>query len=541
MCSSSSQVQVRRTITRNTLFNAAGRTWEAILALVLTPYIVHRVGVNAWGLWAFLSSFVGYVGLLDLGITGSYAKYIAHHHARNEQDEMAHVISTGLSFYAVVGFFLIAVGWFSIDQMVQWLSRLHPERAGEWTHPQVLADLRFLLRGSLVLLCLSNCLASFTAIQSGLQRMGITNGIAFAASLVKTAFIIGMLETGFGVRALLYAEAAGFIAFAVPTVVVSFHLLPGLRLRLQDIRLDTFKRLVDYGWKTQVAKLSNLIMFQTDKVVAGVVFRQFGLVGLYDLGIRWANVARQVPVLLLSALVPAVSDLDAREENDRLKVLYLRSSRYIAALSIPMALFLASNAGLIMRVWLGKMEGVTTAAWVLRIIALGYVANILPGAGVSIALGKGRPDLQMIAGLISMSTNIVFTILFVFVFGFYGIPAATALSMFLSCAWFFYALRPVVDLPVSHLVKFALVKPVAAVVPACCVSLGIEFWANTDSGRVVLLFYLLGSCVCFTILYGICLRLSRFFDDWDLNFFTELTGEPLHRLLPFFLGVRQRV
>jgi len=49
-----------------------------------------------------------------------------------------------------------------------------------------------------------------------------------------------------------------------------------------------------------------------------------------------------------------------------------------------------------------------------RILAVGYLANILPGAGVSISLGKGRPDVQMKAGIIAMTSNILLTILLIF-------------------------------------------------------------------------------------------------------------------------------
>jgi len=59
-------MSVARTIARNTAFNAAGRMWEAVCNIVLTAYIVPKVGLAGWGLWGLISVFTGYVALFDL-------------------------------------------------------------------------------------------------------------------------------------------------------------------------------------------------------------------------------------------------------------------------------------------------------------------------------------------------------------------------------------------------------------------------------------------------------------------------------------------
>ncbi len=530
----------RITVTRNTLFNAIGRAWEAVLALVLTPYIVHRLGVNTWGIWTLLFAFVGYVTLLDVGVAGSYAKYIAEHYARKEKVAINRIVSTGVFFYFVFGVLLVSVGWICIDQLVHGLARLHPERAGEWADSAVMGNLRFLLRGSILLICLANVFAAFAAVQTGLQRMDVTNIISVAASLVKAGTIVFLVHAGWGIRALLYGEYAGFLAFVIPSIGVSFAILPELRVSPRFVDRATLKRLVDFGWKTQVAKLANLIMFQTDKIVAGIVFRRFGLVGLYDLGIRWANTARQIPALLLSALVPAVSDLDARDQQERLDTLYFRTTKYVGALSMPLGLFLVGNADLIMRVWVGELDGLTTASWVLRIIAIGYIANLIPGAGVSIALGKGRPDLQMKAGLISMIANVFLTVILVFTVGFYGIPLATSMSMFISTLWFFYAFRSFTKVPFRRLFGTAIARPLVSCTPGLLFSLLSAQWVFGESSRVLLAFYLILSAGFFCVTYLMGLRFSTFFDDWDRQFFASFQWASATRLTRLLMGVSPR-
>ena len=108
-------MSVRRTLTRNTAFNAAGRFWDAASGLVLQAYILDRIGMAAWGLWAFVNVFTSYVGLVDFGVGSSFAKYIAEHAARDEDDEVTAVVSTGFFFYLVLGGLIVGVGMLDLS------------------------------------------------------------------------------------------------------------------------------------------------------------------------------------------------------------------------------------------------------------------------------------------------------------------------------------------------------------------------------------------------------------------------------------------
>ncbi len=514
-------MSVRRVLTRNTAFNAAGRLWEALVTLVLTPYIVERVGVTAWGLWALISVFTGYIGLLDFGMASGFAKYIAEHAARHEDDRISSVVSTGFFFYLLLGVLLVVAGWPCIDFLVALMGRLDPQKVPDLSSAEFLADIRFLLRWAVVLFAASNAVAPFTAIQTGLQRMGVTNLLSFGASLIKIVATVLFLEMGYGIRGLLYSNAIVFVAFATGSIAVAFCLARGLRLSPTRLNRQTFRQLFSFGWRTQVAKLCDLIMFQTDKLIVIFVYKYLGLVGLYDLGVGLANKMRQVPTLLVGAILPAASDLDARGEEERLGRLYLRSTKYIAAVTVPLVAFTVGAAHPLMRTWLGEKRDLAMAAWVLRIIALGYVANILPGPGVSIALGKGRAGIQMRAGLISMVSNILLTIALVWSVGFYGIPVATSLSMVLSCAWFFLAMRAVINVGAGELLRGSVLWPAVAALPGFVVCVAGDWLSGDLVGRAAngAVVTVCGAALGLSYL-GI-IRFTPFLDAFDLEFLEE--------------------
>ncbi len=524
-------MSVRKTIAYNTVFNALGRIWEALVGLVLTVYIVHRLGFHGYGLWSIVAVFTGYAALLDFGVSSAFTKYIAQHAARNDARALSAVVSTGLLFYLLLGAVLVAVGWpaidFFINLVARWLAFLYPDRAAFYNNAAGLATVRTLFRGALLLFALTNCIAPFSSVPTGLQRMGVTNLLSVAASVLKLVATVLFLEAGFGVLGLLYTNAVVLTAFALSSVVIAFRLHPALRVGPRQVTWIALGDLFRFGWRAQIAKLSNLINFQTDRVVVLAVFGNLSLVGLYRAGEELASKVRQLPALVVSAMIPAASDLDTRDEQARLAELYLRSTKYIAVIAVPLTFYAMATADLLVRALFAGQEGLGEAAWVARLLLVGYLANLLPGPGMSIALGKGRAEMAMYAGLISTGCNLGLTVIFVLfaraiglgqTATLYLIAAATALALLLSTTWFFLALRRHVAVPPGKLLRLSLGWPAVASLPGAAAGIAVAWWLLPVDGRLENLAGAVGVAAVFGPAYGFILRAAPYLDAFDVTF-----------------------
>ena len=503
-------VPVQRVIARNTLWNVAGRAWDAISVLVLTPYIVWRIGLNDYGVWGLVASFAGYVALLDLGLGSGYAKFIAEYVARGETERISRLLSTAVALYALLGIALAAVGFPLLGLAAGQFAAV----MGVATSDS--ATLVFLVQFAFALFLIGNCIAPLTSVQAGLQRMDLTNGVGFAMSLIKVAATVAFLESGHGVRGLMYTSGLVVLAFGVSSMFIAYRLVPRLKLSPANVDGREFRAMFGYGWRAQIARLSNLITFETDLVVVGFLYRTLGLVGIYKIGLELANKVRQVPLMLIGALLPAASQLDAQDDEARLRRLYLVSTKYVSAITIPMTLFCAVSAGTIMEAWMGI--GMRDAAWVFRILTIGYAANVLQGPGVSVALGRGRPDVQMKAGLISMVSNILLTVAFALAIGFYGVALGTSASMFVSMFWLLRAMRGIAGAGGTRVLRDTLLWPVLASLPGAAVCAAIEIAAGGVTGRFANAGLTAGAACVFGALYLLLIRLAPFLDAFDAHF-----------------------
>ena len=102
--SHAAQGSISGKIMKNTAYNILGKLWWILIAIFLTPYIVSKIGIERFGVWAIVGVITGYFGLLDFGIGMSFIKYIAEFHTKGEYDKINRLIDTGFTLYAIFAF-----------------------------------------------------------------------------------------------------------------------------------------------------------------------------------------------------------------------------------------------------------------------------------------------------------------------------------------------------------------------------------------------------------------------------------------------------
>src|SRR5260370_21253841 len=90
------------------IFKNVSSGWVALatnilVGVFLSPYILHHLGDEAFGLWVLIFSITGYYGLFDLGIRSSIVRYVASYSATGDRAELDRLISTAVLTYGAIG------------------------------------------------------------------------------------------------------------------------------------------------------------------------------------------------------------------------------------------------------------------------------------------------------------------------------------------------------------------------------------------------------------------------------------------------------
>jgi len=445
------QGEFSKKLVTNTFFNLIGRSWSFVLALLLTPFILAHLGVHEFGTWVVLSIFLSSsasFNLLDFGLGSSFVKHIAEFHTHGDFARINRVLFSGLAFYSLIGLTVVAAGLLLKYPL---LGLFHITGAST--------------AYSLVLLAwaVSNVAVMFLSVFRGMQRMDTSNSLEIKISIASAVGTVLFLETGLGILGL---AANAFLNACFATVLTWWT----LKRRIPQISIGwhfdgkLLRSMFTYGMKMQVSQAGGFIFFRLDKLI---VSRFIGIapVSFYEVSSRLTSFMRALPLVMISALIPATSELGAR--NDRAKILqtYLLASKYVAMVTVALVAFLVVEARSVITLWLGT--GFESSVILVQILAIGYGANVLGGPASQTGAGVGRPEFDMHSTVLLSVLNPILSILLVLWLGAPGAAAGTSIAFLISTTYLLLIFhRNYVKIPFRTVLLEIYVRPIAAAVCA---------------------------------------------------------------------------
>jgi len=338
---SSSKRGVAGVLITNTFWNYVSFAVSLSSNLLLFPFAVARLGNTSAGIWLLVGSVSGYMGLLQLGLAPALVQLAAASIARKEGDAVNRSASTALVLVTTLG--LAAL--FALPTIPSLLSLFHvtPDMASAATTAFILGIVGVPLQmpGHV-----------FNSLLSAAQRQDLCSRAWIFSLFGRFCGIFALLAMGFGLRALMYLDTVMIILSGSFLGWLAFRTLPDLRLSPAFVNRVDAQKLWSLGGWFFVASLCTLLIEQTDRIVVGA-WLSVDDVTHYSAGFKLYMLVFGVATTLLQAVGPLAATLVARHDHEALRKLFIRMSRYGAAIAIPLACAVALGAGLVLRVWMG--------------------------------------------------------------------------------------------------------------------------------------------------------------------------------------------
>jgi O-antigen/teichoic acid export membrane protein len=496
-------------IIKNTLYNTAGNWIVMGLNIFVIPFVVGKLGVELYGgAWVIGIIVLSSTALLDWGIGSSSVKYISQYNAKQQYEKINEFVNTGIFSYSVFGIILLLMAVLFGEAFLLFL--------GVPVH--LINDAYFVFYISIFTLAVINTLSPITSTVVSLQRMDISNIITVSTSLLNIIQTVIVLSIGLGIRGLII----GYLLVQTINIVLflgwAFKLLPQLKLNYRYAKWETFKIIWRFGINLQVSRISQIIVFQLDKIF---VLRFFGVsyTAYYEVAVKIATLARSIPLVLASALLPASSEMDSKNEDVKVKILFERSSKYLIILGTMLLGYIFIESSLIIRTWMGTTlgeQGIILASITVKFLIVGYFINMTTGIASVIAAGINRTELERNVGLISLVIGPVFMIGMIMSIGYYGVGISTSLVLAIGAVYFVAQFCSALEYKMSVYWKL-FYKPFSGLVVAALISETFSCFINRSAIQtrfegllLIILFF-----VIFSISYALTLVLLKEFDDYD--------------------------
>lgn len=395
-------------IVKNAVFNVLAFLVNLAVSIVLIPVMLQHLGVAGFGVWALVRAFVGYAALGDLGLTSAVTKYVAEYSTMHRADDMGKVLKSAFVLYLMIMLAVLVVAFLLKGPI------LNVFFAGGGVPSD---EVTFVLYGSLIIFAVNTVFSIVPSALNGLQRMDLTNSVIAVHTLINGVGMYAAMVNGWGLRGIVWANAAAAVTGLIMNSFLFLRYCPFPAIVKARIAINDLRALFAFSKNVFVVSLATSIHQHLDKFLLSS-FLTIRTVAAYEVGSRVVQQARQIPVLMLTPLLPAASELQAQEQTERVKELYLRSLKYLVVLSVPMLGCLGLFAPDVIEVWIGNADALIVPT--LQILLVSNFINVLTGPGFFIAIGIGSARIPMYSALVGLSLNVVLSVILLQWFGYFG-------------------------------------------------------------------------------------------------------------------------
>ena len=470
-------------IIKNVSSSWFGLAVNVLVGIFLSPFILHRLGDEAFGIWVLIFSVTGYYGLFDFGIRSSIIRYVSKFTATSDNEDLAKLINTSLFSYTCVGLLTLAItiaGSFYVDSIFK-------------IPPAFLTTARwlFLMVGASV--ALGFPLGVYGGILEGLQRFYFLNLTNIVSTLLRALLIVITLNRGYGLLTIALITVALPILTAILRAGIVFRILP-IPFAWRYVDRGTFRKMANYSSVTFMNILAGRLRFKTDALVIGT-FLSSAAITYFSIGSRLVDYATEVVSSLAQIFVPMSSQSDAIGNMDRLRKIYIAGNRACALIMLPMSAVLIILGKSVIEAWVGA-KYVAASYPVLVILVIPVTIQLAQAASGRILFGIGRHGKLAIATLIEGVSNLILSILLVRHYGIIGDALGTAIP--LTCTMLFFLpfhLSHVLGVPVRTFLRQAYVLPISLCTPMVLALLLMRRWFVPHGYRQLGIHLLVGAVV----------------------------------------------
>lgn len=499
---------------RNASYNLVGYILPMAFALFITPIVVLKLGIKEYGIYIFVTSVIGVLGLLDLGLGSATTKLISHAHGKNDREGILRIVSSSNLLFFLTGL----LGVIASVAITLFGPSLLPQQFAQY---QSYAHLFFI--GGLIFF--SNTVTlSYSALITALQRYDLSVKIGTASFMLISLSMLLFALTGQSLTVIFLSQLAIAIATSAANYIVARKLNTDVSYGLR-LDFSVLKRSFSFGL---MMALNNLALSASTSFTRIFIPIFAGPSGLTYFSMA-STISSKIPGLsnsLGTSLFPTASELEGQNSGERLSILYVRSVRLISMLAAALSVTALAFSSEALRYWLDETFALN-AAGALAILSVSAFVMAVYGPTTNFLLGAGKIKVVTAASVAMAVLNIGLIFLLMPKYGIIGAAWAQLISLVPTIAVFYLTETRFLSLrnrKSHHLRQAAGILSISLIVLAVDRLILARFIGDLPTLLVI------GSvsCALFAFLYKVFGFLEE--EDWkDLTRFASLVVRRLKK------------
>ena len=412
---------------KNTVAMIGIRGVSMILTLISAPIMLHHVDRADYGVLLTLTSIVGWVGYMDVGLGNGLRNKLPEFLAKGDFHSAKKIVS---SCYVTLAIYvaLIIVIFLIVSPFIDWLGVLNSPTSDA-------GEIRGLTNVVFIAFCIQFLFGLINSILFAYQMPAFQSLFTFVGQCVALIALVIQVYV-FDVTSVLQIGAVNSI---IPPLVLFLGSIGLFRTKLKDIapsfKLFEFKSvgsILSLGLKFFVLQMITIVLFQANSIIIARVVSPEAVVE-YNLAFKYVSLLTMIFTIVITPVWSATTDAYVRKDFEWInKTLSFSRKVCIASVFIGVLMVLASK--FVYGMWLGR-GSIDISYSTTGLIFLYISFEMLYKVYGTIINGTGKVFAQMILTGIIAIIYIPLAIFLANLCGLSGVLIANVIVFALNYAW----------------------------------------------------------------------------------------------------------
>lgn len=393
---------------RNVSFSIVEYIVTPLLYIFSTPFLVHQLGLNQYGIWTLANSVAGFVGVLNFGLSEATVKYVSLYRGREDEEGVVRCIRSTLTMYIVLSLIMVIVGCALAPFLVHRIFKISPQDFTVSIQAIQLASIGLGLRtvGSV-----------FLAAMRGFERYDLTSKINIGSITLMVTSSVILAALGYGVTTIMLSTVI-VVGLTLMASIIAVRRFISKFSMWPTFNRTALREVLNFGFFSWIQGLAATIFSQADRLIIGSLLGTSAL-SYYSITLQVAQQTHGLVGSALAFLFPMISS--ERETRNRvgLRNLYKKALLFSFIFAAIIAIPLLVGGKFLLTIWMGADFAANTYV-LLYILVIAYfllALNVVPHYTL---LGFGEAKFVSLTNITGGLASLAGMALFIPVFGMNG-------------------------------------------------------------------------------------------------------------------------
>ena len=393
----------------------------AVAGFIYLPILLYYIGINEYGIYQLIGSFIAYFSIMDFGLSSSVTRFYIKYKTLNDKINMENVLAIAVRAYGIIAIILLILGcicYFNIDKIF----------SNSMTKDEIeVAKNLFLLLLFNMIITVTTMI--FRAVLISHEKFLFIKGLETFQSILQPILVVLVLQeypSAFSV-ALVQTVCNVFLIFL--RVYYCFNKL-NIVIKYHYWNSKLIKEFKKLSLSVFIVTLIDQVFFKTNQIILGIISGPSD-VAIYAVAAQIYLNYMVLSQIIVGVYVPYVTELVTKKEPiEILSQLFIKIGRwqYFLLGAICSGFFIFGKQ--FINIWAG--ENFNDAYWITLIVIVPFTIDLIQNIGLSILQAQNKYDFRAKVYFCMGLFNIGLAIPLGYKYGGIGCAIATGLSMFIG-------------------------------------------------------------------------------------------------------------